>query len=476
MSTEQPAPQSGYDDTPPPPAPAGISVSRRALAIGICTTVVAIAFEAIAVATAMPVAARDLDGLDYYAWAFSAFVIGMLFATVVAGRLSDRIGPAKPFFVGLAVFAAGLVVAGTSEHMFQLIGGRLVQGLGSGVMNTAAFVVIAHAFDARQRPRMFTYISTAWVLPAFVGPPISAWLTETLSWHWVFFAVLPLVAFGAVVSAPTLLTLMRTFTPPEQRPDRPRPAPLWAAGVVAASAATIQLAGQRLDLVALGLFAVGIVGLLVSLPRLMPPGFLRWRRGITAVIWVRLLLPGAFFGSEAFLPLMLVEQRHVALVVAGAMLTVGAIGWTVASWLQSQSWLPVRRDRLITYGTLSVCLGIAICLVVAWAPGLWFGVVGLGWLFAGFGMGLATASTGLAVMTLTPAAEQGRNGASLNVGDALGSGLFVGLTGSIFAALHDTGDLSLAFGTLLAAMVVVGLLATASSLRIGAVRNDSYSR
>ena len=208
----------------------------------------------------------------------------------------------------------------------------------------------------------------------------------------------------------------------------------------------------------------------------MPPGFLRWRPGLTAVIWVRALLPGAFFGSEAFLPLMLVEQRHVPLVVAGAMLTVGAIGWTTASWLQSQSWLRIRRDRLITYGTLSVTLGIAVCLVAALLPGLWFGLVGLGWLFAGFGMGLATASTGLAVMTLTPAGEQGRNGASLNVGDALGSGLFVGLTGSIFAALHDTGDLSLTFGALLAAMIVVGLAATASSLRIGPVRNDSAYR
>jgi MFS family permease len=466
MSTDQTEPT-------PPATTGGAPVSRRALAIGICTTVVAIAFESIAVATAMPVAARDLNGFEYYAWAFSAFVIGMLFATVVAGRLSDRIGPAKPLFVGMAIFAVGLVVAGLAEHMLQLVGGRLIQGLGSGVMNTAAFVLIAHAFDARQRPRMFTYISTAWVLPAFVGPPISAWLTETLSWHWVFFAVLPLVAFGAIVSTPTLLVLIKNFIPPEERPDRPKPAPLWAAGVVALAAAAIQLAGQRLDLVAVVLFVAGLVGLGLSLPRLMPPGFLRWRPGLTAVIWVRALLPGAFFGSEAFLPLMLVEQRHVPLVVAGAMLTVGAIGWTTASWLQSQSWLRIRRDRLITYGTLSVTLGIAVCLVAALLPGLWFGMVGLGWLFAGFGMGLATASTGLAVMTLTPAADQGRNGASLNVGDALGSGLFVGLTGSIFAALHDTGNLSLTFGALLAAMIVVGLAATASSLRIGPVRNDS---
>ena len=61
------------------PEPTGVPVSRRALAVGICTVVVAIAFESIAVATAMPVAARDLNGLDYYAWAFSTFVIGMLF-------------------------------------------------------------------------------------------------------------------------------------------------------------------------------------------------------------------------------------------------------------------------------------------------------------------------------------------------------------------------------------------------------------
>ena len=67
-------------------------VSQRALTIGLCATIVAIAFETISVATAMPVAARDLDGLSYYAWAFSLFLIGMLLATVVCGRLSDRIG------------------------------------------------------------------------------------------------------------------------------------------------------------------------------------------------------------------------------------------------------------------------------------------------------------------------------------------------------------------------------------------------
>jgi len=124
-------------------AEAAPQVSQRALTIGVCATIVAIAFEAISVATAMPVAARDLNGLNYYAWAFSLFLIGMLFATVVCGRLSDRIGPAKPLLAGLVIFLAGLVVAGTARHMAQLVLGRLVQGLGSGTMNVAIFVCSA---------------------------------------------------------------------------------------------------------------------------------------------------------------------------------------------------------------------------------------------------------------------------------------------------------------------------------------------
>ncbi|HEX8487666.1 MAG TPA: MFS transporter, partial [Propionibacteriaceae bacterium] len=70
--------------------------SQRRLTFGLCINIVAIAFETIAVATAMPIAARELGGLSYYAWSFSLFLIGMLFSTVLAGRLSDRIGPAKP--------------------------------------------------------------------------------------------------------------------------------------------------------------------------------------------------------------------------------------------------------------------------------------------------------------------------------------------------------------------------------------------
>jgi Kef-type K+ transport system membrane component KefB len=162
----------------------------------------------------------------------------------------------------------------------------------------------------------------------------------------------------------------------------------------------------------------------------------------------------------------------VPLVQAGAVLTVGAAGWTAGSWLQSRPWLRIRRDLLITFGCGSVALGLALVALVAFLPELPYGLVGLSWVVGGLGMGLATSSTSLAVMTLSAAGDQGRNGSSLNVYDALGTAIFIGVAGTIFAALHPSGNLALTFGIVEASMAVVAVLAVLTSLRIGVVRNE----
>jgi MFS family permease len=439
----------------------------RSLAIGLCVAVVAVAFESISVATAMPAAARDLDGLDLYAWAFSLFLIGSLFATVAAGRVCDRIGAARPMAVGIALFAAGLVVAATASTMLQLVLGRLLQGLGGGVIAVAMYVVIAQAFDARRRPLMISYVSAAWVVPSFVGPTVAAWLTHHLAWRAVFWAVIPVLAVGAVMMLPPVLKVAN-HPPPGNRTSRP--AALWAAGLAALGAAVVQLGGQRAGVTGL---LVGIVGLAMvgaSLPNVMPPGFFGFRPGLPPVIVVRALISGAYFGAEAFVPLMLVEQRGLSLLLAGSTLTVGALGWSTGSWLQSWRRIRLRRDQTITVGATSILIGIAVVASVAWLQP-WVGLVGVGWLFSGLGMGLAMSGTSLATMSLSTPEVQGRNASSLQFGDSFGGGLFVGVGGTIFAALHPSGDLTATFTAVLSAMTLVALLAVLVSLRIGPVRD-----
>ena len=112
--------------------------------------------------------------------------------------------------------------------------------------------------------------------------------------------------------------------------------------------------------------------------------------------------------------------------------------------------------------------------LVAWLE-LWVGLVAVGWVFGGLGMGLGFSSTSVAMMTLSSAVEQGRNAASLQFGEALGAGLFIGLGGTIFAALRTTGDLTLTFSCVLGAMTVVGVLAVLVSLRTGPIRSVAAS-
>ncbi len=81
----------------------------------------------------------------------------------------------------------------------------------------------------------------------------------------------------------------------------------------------------------------------------------------------------------------------------------------------------------------------------------------------------AQARTSLATITLSPVDAQGRNGSSLNLGDALGSSIFVGLAGTIFGALHPGGDLGATFGAVLLSMSVVAVLGMLASLRVGPV-------
>ena len=207
-----------------------------------------------------------------------------------------------------------------------------------------------------------------------------------------------------------------------------------------------------------------------SLPNLMPTRFFRFGPGLPPLIVTRTLIAGAFFGAEAFLPLMLVEQRDLSLLLAGSTLTVGAVGWSAGSWLQSWRGMRLRRDQTITLGAAAILVGVATVALVAWLEP-WVGLVGVGWLFAGLGMGLAMSSTSLATMSVSVPEEQGRNASSLQFGEAFGGGLFVGVGGTLFAALHPSGDLTATFTAVLGAMSVVALLAVLVSLRTGPIRD-----
>jgi MFS family permease len=150
----------------------------------------------------------------------------------------------------------------------------------------------------------------------------------------------------------------------------------------------------------------------------------------------RFLLTAAFNGAMTFVPLMLILSRGLGATVAGAMLTVGAVGWSAGSWVQGQQRFSGRRSWLVSVGGASLSVGVASLAAIA-GLGLPSLLVGVAAALCGTGMGLAMSSTSVLSLALSPVAEHGRTSSSLQLADVLGSVMGIAAAGSVFAALHD---------------------------------------
>ncbi|GAA2713884.1 MULTISPECIES: MFS transporter [Streptomyces] len=399
----------------------------RALTLGIVSVVSLIAFEASAVNTAMPVAARALDGIGLYAFSFSAFFTASLFAMVLSGEWCDRAGPLAPLFSGIAAFGLGLVGAGSAQQMWMFVAARGVQGAGAGLVIVALYVVVGRAYPERLRPAVMASFSAAWVVPVIVGPLVAGSVTEHLGWRWVFLAIPVLIVPPLIVMLPALRRM-----PAGQRSDRLDRRRILLALAVAAGAGLLQYAGQDLRPLSAVPAVLGLALLAPAALRLLPRGTFRAGRGLPAVVLLRGIAQGSFLAAESFVPLMLVSERGLSPTLAGLSLTGGGLSWALASFTQSRSWVEPHRERLVVLGMTLLAAAIALApTVLIGAVPAW--TVAVAWVIGGYGMGLTISSGAVLLLRLSRKGEEGANSASLQVSDALGSIVLVGVAGVLFA-------------------------------------------
>ncbi|MHB1163746.1 MAG: MFS transporter [Candidatus Nanopelagicales bacterium] len=396
----------------PGAAPALWRGEHRAVTIGIVSLITLMAFEGIGTATAMPVIARELDALGAYTWAFSGFVMASLLSMVAGGLWCDAAGPRRPLVAGVTSFVTGALVAGFAPTLPVLVAGRLLQGLGAGVVIVATYVLIARAYPEDLRPKAFSVLSAAWVIPALAGPLIAGWLSDSVTWRAVFWLV-PLFVI------PPVLLLFPRLGAFDGGVPQPHARTRLVAGVIAAVGL---LAGQdgvlRLSVVG-GLEALAGLGLVaVSARLLLPAGALIMRRGLASSVMMRGFLAGSFFGAEVFVPLALIEIRGISTTAAGLILAVSAAFWSVGSFAQSR--LPGGLDRAaaVRLGAGIVTLAVATLPIAILTP-LPPWVAGISWAIGALGMGLAFPSIAVQVMRLSPVEDQGRNSAAIQVTDSV---------------------------------------------------------
>ncbi|MEU8466984.1 MFS transporter [Streptomyces sp. NPDC029006] len=406
----------------------------RALSVGIVSVVVLIAFEATAVGTAMPVAARELDGVALYAFAFSGYFTTSLFGMVLAGQWSDRRGPLGPLTAGIGAFAAGLVVAGTAQVMWVFILGRAVQGLGGGLVIVALYVVVGRAYPDRLRPAIMAAFAAGWVVPSIVGPLASGAVTEHLGWRWVFLGIPALVVFPLALALPQIRRRASGAVDEESGAggfDRRR---IRLALGISLGAGLLQYAAQDLRPLSVLPGLAGAALLVPAVRGLLPRGTYRAARGLPSVVLLRGLSAGSFIAAESFVPLMLVTQRGLSPTLAGFSLAAGGVTWALGSFVQSRPRVAPYRERLMTAGMVMVAAAIVTAPsgLVHSVP-VW--TVAAAWGVGCFGMGLVISSTSVLLLQLSAPEEAGANSAALQISDALSNVVLLAATGAAFAAL-----------------------------------------
>ncbi|PLT28241.1 MFS transporter [Peribacillus deserti] len=144
------------------------------------------------VATAMGTIVADLGDMEKFIWVTSAYMVAEMAGMPIFGKLSDMYGRKKFFLFGMILFLFGSILCGTAQTIEQLSVYRAIQGVGGGALIPITFTIIFDIFPPEKRGKMTGLFGAVFGLSSIFGPLLGAYITDYISWHWVFYINLPL--------------------------------------------------------------------------------------------------------------------------------------------------------------------------------------------------------------------------------------------------------------------------------------------
>ncbi len=397
------------------------------------------------VGTALPTIVGDLHGTnELYTWVVTIYLLTATISGVFYGKLSDLYGRRPMLLIGVSLFLIGSALSGLSWSMESLILFRGIQGLGAGALFPISLAVIGDMFTPVERGRYQGLFGAVFGLSAIIGPFLGGWLTETFSWHWIFYVNIPI---GLVA-----LYIIYRYLPTVRGTGRTRDLDFLGAAVftVAISLLLIGLTYkgvvdpqtghlyQWTDPIVGGLILVSaIVGVFFLFVEsrarepIIPLDLWRNRSYSTSMV-ATFLASFGFFGAVIFLPRWFQFVKGVSPTESGLQvypLLIGVIGSSVISGLLiSRS----GRYKAMIIGALAV-MAVGLFLMTGLTadtadPVTWV------WMFiAGVGIGPTLTSFTIVVQNAVPFDKLGVATSNLTFFRQIGGSIALAVVGTLFA-------------------------------------------
>ncbi|MCM2531214.1 MFS transporter [Neobacillus pocheonensis] len=160
--------------------------------VGLLLGILMAAMDNTIVATAMGTIVSDLGGFDKFIWVTSAYMVAVMAGMPIFGKLSDMFGRKRFFIFGLVVFLIGSALCGLAQSIIQLSIFRAIQGIGGGALMPIAFTIVFDIFPPENRGKMTGLLGAVFGAASVLGPLLGAYITDFISWHWVFYVNVPI--------------------------------------------------------------------------------------------------------------------------------------------------------------------------------------------------------------------------------------------------------------------------------------------
>jgi EmrB/QacA subfamily drug resistance transporter len=402
---------------------------------GLLLALIIAVLDQLVVSTALPRIVGDLGGLNHLSWVVTAYVLASTITTPLYGKLGDLYGRKRLLMIAIVIFLIGSALSGLSHSMDQLIAFRALQGLGAGGLMVGALATIGDLVAPRERGVYVGYMMGAMMLAMIAGPLVGGYITDKLSWQWIFYINMPIGGAALVYLAATL------HLPPKRVEHR---VDYLGAAVLAVAATAIVLlttwggnqyawgSPQIVVLAVLGVVAIAaFLAIEARVAEPVIPLHVFRNRNFSLSTSMSFLLGLTLFGAMTFLPLYQQTVQHASATVSGLMLIPMMLGSTVTSLIGGQvtsrtgryKALPIIGAAIMTFGLFMLThLGPDTSRVTS---GIYFAVLGVG-------MGFIMQITGLVVQNSVEPKDMGVANSARTFFQQIGGSIGVSLFGVIF--------------------------------------------